>query len=154
KKTLARVYFTKNSGSPVEITATLVIERAGGSSERVNPSKLGSSLKTTLTVTSSHALASKREDLKKSLNFWLPNSMTAEGTLTLTIEDVKENGSPVQCSNCGAPSQIDLNFSPAPPFKLALIGLTYKKDGITYSPRILDFVRIRTWLRRAYPTAT
>jgi hypothetical protein len=154
KKTVARVYFTRTSGNSVEITATLVLKRPDGSTKSVRPSKLDSSLKSTLTVTSSTLLAPKRESLRKSLNFLLPDSWTATGQLTLSIAQVKKNGSTVPCSNCGVDSQIQVTFEPAPPFRLALIGLTYKKDGVTHRPRELDFVRIRSWLRRAYPTAT
>ena len=138
----------------MEITATLVLKRPDGSTKSMRPSKLDSSLTSTLTVTSSTLLAPKRESLRKSLNFLLPDSWTATGRLTLSIAQVKKNGSTVQCSNCGVDSQIQVTFEPAPPFRLALIGLTYKKDGVTYRPRKLDFVRIRSWLRRAYPTAT
>lgn len=155
KKTVARVYFTRISGNSVTITATLVLTRPDASTKLVNPSKLRSSLTNTLTVTSTAMLTPKREDLKKSLNFFLPDSWTAAGPLTLSIEQVKKtNGPTIQCSNCGATSQIQVTFEPAPPFTLALIGLTYKKGNTTYQPRELDFVRIRSWLRRAYPTAT
>jgi len=44
-----------------------------------------------------------------------------------------------------------LNFGSVPAMRLRLVGMSYTINGITYTPRNVDFANVQSWFRSAYP---
>ena len=44
-----------------------------------------------------------------------------------------------------------LNFGSVPAMRLRLVGMSYTVNGITYTPRNVDYANVQSWFRSAYP---
>jgi len=45
-----------------------------------------------------------------------------------------------------------LNFGSVPAMRLRLVGMNYTINGVTYTPRNVDYANVQSWFRSAYPT--
>lgn len=144
KSTLIRVYAISTS-SGKSVRGELTITNQAGSPQL---------LKAGLTAIGSAASAAVlRDDISKSLNFILPNTLTT-GSITLaTLQLYDSQGTMVQCSGCGLNRQVQ--FVTAPTLVVREVGFSYQVPGSTAiaTPRDVDFDSIDSWLKRAYPVA-
>jgi hypothetical protein len=148
KTTWVRVYFDKNNGTRA-ITAQLVATRSGGGTTTVAPTA-------GITVDASEDLKTRRTNWTKSLNFFLPPSITAAGTVTFKLTAVANAGpgtTGISCAGCANLTQV--TFYNEPPLVVRAVGLSYTfgSPPALAAPSVTDFALLRSWLGRAYPVA-
>jgi hypothetical protein len=103
---------------------------------------------------SSAQLRSRRLDLVLSLNFRLPDELTAAGKLWLRMGSVQRTtGTPLP--SLAALTTRTVTFRRAAPLRLRLVRLRYRMGSPprTHEPSATDTNLIASWLRRAYPIA-
>ncbi len=154
KATVARAYLSFIGTTPLTVTGVLQARRAGGSWVNVNALNA-----TTVDPVSNYQLRSKREDLNKSLNFQIPASLLAPGTIEFRLATVTESttGTGRVCADC-LTSPVTINMSASAPMRMRVLGLRYTTgippNTVTQAPRTLDTTLINSWLRRAYPISS
>lgn len=137
----ARLYGLREDGSP-----------AGG------PTSVES--KSAITVNADNDILKKRGDINATLNFELPPEWIVEGRVHLELSGITVETVPstVPCDGCEnrlptGPKRLS-TFNTAPALQVQLWSVPYTRAGVTHEPRDLDFELLRSWLRRAYPTAS
>jgi len=147
KATVVRVYLDHRSlASATKVSGEISWQRSGGSSylPAVNAMEI--------TPASPRTLDAQRSEVKYSMNFRLPAKATAVGKLRLRLKRVFKPGTadlPIAADRSG----VEVEFHEAPPLRIKVIGLRYKKDGRSLAPAAVDFAYLRSYLARAYPVA-
>lgn len=108
---------------------------------------------TPVVAQANETLRGRRERLNRSLNFMLPNNVTAPGTVRLELIELTETtGGSALCEGCGTP--LSAEFLASPPLRLTAIGLGYTvTGGAMAAPSQQDLDLFGSWVQRAYPTA-
>ncbi len=96
-----------------------------------------------------------------------PNRGVISDTLNFVIPAAYATGSGFVLADINAPPGITFNggqyelvdshlvsFGNVPALTIRLYGVTFITNGITYTPRDIDFANTESWLRRAYPIST
>jgi len=148
KTTVVRVYVDHASlSSAAKVTGELEWRRTGGASY------LPALNAVDIRPTAPRNLDTQRGELAFSLNFRLPSAATSSGNLRLHVKRLYQPGSPdipVAAQN----GTVAVNFKEAPPFRIKVIGLRYRKSGKSVTPSAVDFSYLRSYLERAYPVAS
>lgn len=99
------------------------------------------------------AMSEKREELRHSLNFQLPQDAIGIGTLHVEINRLIQTGGPDQVFS--GSSRLEAEFHAAPPIRIRCIGLRYTDPatGNTHTPNAVHFDYLRSYLVRAYPVS-
>ena len=148
KLTVVRVYLDPATiSSAGHLTAELAWSRDGGG-ETYLPALNAVDLDPANPVT----LQDQRADLAKSLNFRLPAEALASGTLQLRLSRAYQPAGAELPLGPAHPTSV--TFTDAPPLRIRVIGLRYKRDTSTISPAAVHFAYLKSFLQRAYPTAS
>jgi hypothetical protein len=150
KTTVVRVYLSRPAGNAIKLRGVLGVRRTASGTVTSVPSLNTVQVKPAL----NGQLRAKREDLRLSLNFLLPASLTSAGNIFINVKSLTEvsTGEEVACVNC-ADQVRRVTFRDAPPLRVRLLRLSYK-DGdspVTHLAKPLDLSLIKSWLSRAYP---
>lgn len=152
KQTVVRVYLSRPSGSAITVRGEISVRRtANGPAQKV-PSL------DTVSVTSQQngRLRRKREDIRLSLNFLLPASLTTAGRIYVSLASLTNvrTGAEVTCTNCGD-NVVRVRFIESPPLIIRLIKFRYTTDDppLAHQPSARDIALIKSWLGRAYPVS-
>jgi hypothetical protein len=155
KPTWVRVYLHKN-GCGRAITAKLEADRSDIGVTTISPARS--------IIVDAGDLRTRRMNLAKSLNFYLPAPVTASGTVTFRLVAVTNAGfgpPSVSCANCANTTQV--TFLNAPPLIVSAVGMTYTfvpagspqgSPPLTGAPGAIDFALLKSWLARAYPVSS
>lgn len=163
KPTLVRVYLNYSWPFKARISGTLRASLRPSDRRRRSFSRTVSAAGY-LRQAGSLSLKEQRRDLKNSLNFVLPASLTAPGSCTLQLlrlEMYLHLPGPFMRSfkvpiNIPKTSQSvrTVEFEATPPLRLRMVGIRYQTaDGNTYEPSGTDYGLIQSWLKRAFPIA-
>ena len=98
------------------------------------------------------AIADQRGDVANSLNFRLPSDALGAGKLQLRLSRLFQPGGsdlPI-----GTPVPLVVEFKAAPPLRIRVIGLRYNNGQQDVSPAAIHFAYLKSFLQRAYPTAS
>jgi outer membrane protein assembly factor BamB len=143
KRTYARFHVRTDgavlAGVPARLSATRDGQSLGNPLQPDNPNMI-------ITVTA----APGRGELDDSFYFELPPDWLT-GTVQLTAM-VNPDRSIVESDNQNNTFTSTITFQPTPPLTVTLIGISYITNHVTYTPRAIDYERITSWLRAAYPT--
>lgn len=152
KATVVRVYLSRPEGDAVTVRGEISVRR----SPTGTPQRVPSLDTARVNPTQNGRLRTKRHDLRLSLNFRLPDSLTAAGRVFIQISSLTdaETAHPLACSDC-ADRQVEVSFVEAAPLRVRLINLRYRTDDAPdgHVPRSLDVSLFRSWLGRAYPVS-
>jgi hypothetical protein len=93
-----------------------------------------------------------RNDLAKSLNFVVPQTLTS-ADFTISSLTLATPGGSVSCGGCNLNTPV--HFVNAPALRVKVIGFSYNvpSSNSVASPSNADFHSIQSWLTRAYPIA-
>ncbi|SRR5579862_916901 len=148
KTTVVRVYLSPQPNTSPTVTGTLSAVAAPGQPpvfiQPLNPVSLSSAMIGQLTQ--------KREDVSLSLNFLIPATLTAAGSLTLQLTKVVDSaGQSFRLE--GVASSIQVQFTKVAAMRVKIIGLRYSTGmpPVSFAPAAIDYTLIRSWLQRAYP---
>lgn len=150
KQTMVRVYLD-------ETTVTAAVRLRGELCLRSSPTGPAAYLASINEVRLDPAepvdIDDKRDNLRLSLNFNLPQDMIRPGDLHITLNRLMQNGGDDQPFNGEA--EFQSVFHAAPPIRVRCIGLRYTdaQHGTVYSPEAVHFDYFRSFLARAYPVA-
>ncbi|MEV0530972.1 hypothetical protein [Kitasatospora sp. NPDC050463] len=152
KVTVIRVYVSGSSGPAAGVRGTVTLIRSA-----TDPGVKVTSVNTiALDPDAAQELAARRADANLSLNFIVPPTLTAEGTLTVSSVTLSDalTGAVLPLGATGAGPTV--RFHTGPPLRIRVLGLRYTTTDPpgTFTPRDLDFTALVSWLRRAYPVAT
>lgn len=159
KRTVARAYVRLVNAAGVSVNKVrgrVFATRPDGSTVG-GPLTVASSNE--ISLTDNVAIGPRRSNVNGTLNFELPWEWIQEGQLHLALTQITVEGNPMTsgCDGCANTTQFGnprvVEFESAPPLKVVLWSVGYKKDGVITDPRLLDFQLLESWLRRAYPTA-
>lgn len=152
KATVVRVYLSRPDGGVVTVRGEISVRR----SPTGTPHRVPSLATARVSPTQNGRLRTKRHDLRLSLNFPLPASLTVAGRAFIQISSLADaaTGQTLTCSDC-AEKQVEVRFVEAAPLRVRLISLRYRTDGAPdgHVPRALDVSLFRSWLGRAYPVS-
>ena len=152
KATVVRVYLSRPEGGAVTVRGEISVRR----SPTGTPHRVPSLATARVSPTQNGRLRTKRHDLRLSLNFPLPASLTAAGRAFVQISSLTDaaTGQTLACSDCPE-KQVEVRFVQAAPLRVRLISLRYRTDGAPngHVPRSLDVSLFRSWLGRAYPVS-
>lgn len=97
-------------------------------------------------------LSDVRNDLRKSLNFPVPQALTT-ADFTISSLTLSTSSGQVNCAGCNINKQV--HFVDAPPLRVKVVGFSYNVPGgnSVAAPLSADFSSIQSWLTRAYPIA-
>jgi hypothetical protein len=145
KTTWVRVYLS--SGKSGGVIATLRAARSDGSVIWI-PAGAAVSVSDTLT--------SQRMNWTKSLNFPLPDSVTATGRVTfqlVSMANTDPDNTSISCDNCDSPTPV--TFTSEPPLRVRAIGIHYNYGSPPKpaDPDPIDYALLKSWLGRAYPVS-
>jgi len=91
-----------------------------------------------------------RGQFSHSLNFVIPGQYAQGTNQGLFVRVFSPSG--VTFPGIGELQETRLlNFSSVPAMELRLVGVSYITNTVTYTPRNLDYARVESWLRAAYP---
>jgi hypothetical protein len=151
KPTVARVYVDPTTVARAgNVTGEIIWRRAGGAGASFLPAM------NTIRIDpgSPKDQAEQRADLTGSLNFPLPAEALGAGALEITVNRVfVPGGDDLQL----APQQpLTVTFAAAPTLRVRVIGLRYRTGNPpqTLAPNAVHFAYLRSYLTRAYPTAS
>jgi hypothetical protein len=152
KATVVRVYLSRPEGGVVTVRGEISVRR----SPTGTPHKVPSLATARVSPTQNGRLRTKRHDLRLSLNFTLPASLTVAGHAFIQISSLADaaTAQTIACSDC-AEKQVEVRFVEAAPLRIRLINLRYRTDDAPdgHVPRSLDVSLFRSWLGRAYPVS-
>ncbi len=97
-------------------------------------------------------LDQQRADVAKSLNFRLPPDALRAGKLRVRLSRLFQPGGgdlPI-----GIPAPVDVVLKGAPSLRIRVIGLRYNNGQKDVSPAAIHFAYLKSFLLRAYPTAS
>ena len=97
-------------------------------------------------------LDQQRADFANSLNFKLPPEALGAGKLRVRLSRLFQPGGgdlPI-----GVPAPVDVVLNEAPTLRIRVIGLRYKSGQKDVSPAAIHFAYLKSFLLRAYPTAS
>lgn len=106
-------------------------------------------------------LNEQRKDLKKSLNFYLPDIVIRQGECRIHLERLEIHlvyfgrsfKFPINIPR-GSTSERTVQFQASAPLRLHMIGIRYQNTaGRSFEPSGTDYSLIQSWLKRAYPIA-
>ena len=92
------------------------------------------------------------QNVAHTLNFVLPPAALTAGALRLRVSRLFQPGGadlPI-----GTPAPVAVDLKPAPPLRIRVIGLRYNNGQQEISPAAIHFAYFRSFLLRAYPTAS
>ena len=148
KATVVRLYLSRPEGDAVTVRGEISVRRTPAGTPQLVPS-----LDTArVSPTQNGRLRTKRHDLRLSLNFRLPASLTTAGRVFVGVSSLADaaTGEGLACSDC-AEKQVEVRFVEAAPLRVRLIKLRYRTDdepdGIL--PGARDVALLRSWLGRA-----
>ncbi|MEO8372123.1 MAG: hypothetical protein ABI806_23260 [Candidatus Solibacter sp.] len=98
------------------------------------------------------SLGEQRADMTKSLNFRLPPGALAAGRLRLRVSRLYQPGGSDLA--IGTPAPVEVTLKKAPPLRIRVIGLRYDNGQENVSPAAIHFAYFKSFLLRAYPTAS
>jgi len=152
KATVVRAYLSRPEGGVVTVRGEISVRR----SPTGTPHKVPSLDTARVSPTQNGRLRTKRHDLRLSLNFRLPASLTTAGRAFVQISSLTDaaTGQPLACADC-ADTQVEVRFVEAAPLRVRLIKLRYHTAGNPdgHQPRSQDVALFRSWLGRAYPVS-
>ncbi|HSE17958.1 MAG TPA: hypothetical protein VLB46_12960 [Pyrinomonadaceae bacterium] len=152
KATVVRVYLSRPEGGVVTVRGEISVRR----SPTGTPHKIPSLATARVSPTQNGRLRTKRHDLRLSLNFLLPASLTAAGRAFIQISSLADatTAQTIACSDC-AEKQVEVRFVDGAPLRVRLIKMRYRTDDAPngHVPRSLDVSLFRSWLGRAYPVS-
>ena len=152
KRTIVRVYLSRPEGTAVVVRGEIAVRRTPHGVAQNVPSL------DTVRVRSQQNgdLQKKREDIKLSLNFRLPDSLTTADSIFINVASLTDvsSGENVPCTNCSA-KQVEVKFKEGAPLRVRLLKIRYrtptKPNG--HVPTARDAALFKSWLNRAYPTS-
>ena len=99
------------------------------------------------------AIADKRDDLRRSLNFRLPEAALQAGALYLTLNRLIQTGGGDIPFHGETAAQVEMLT--APPIRVRCIGLRYTDPDtdVTHTPNAVHCSYFRSFLQRAYPVS-
>ncbi|HEX8138517.1 MAG TPA: hypothetical protein VF544_13195 [Pyrinomonadaceae bacterium] len=152
KATVVRLYLSRPEGDTVTVRGEISVRRTPTGTPQLVPS-----LDTArVSPTQNGRLRTKRHDLRLSLNFRLPASLTTAGRVFIGVSSLADaaTGETLACSDC-AERQVEVRFVEAAPLRVRLIKLRYRTDDKPdgHLPRARDAALFRSWLGRAYPVS-
>jgi hypothetical protein len=152
KATVVRVYLGRPAGGVVTVRGEIAVRRTPGGT----PQKVPSLDTARVSPTQNGRLKTKRHDLRLSLNFRLPASLTAAGRIFAGVSSLTdaETGERVECADC-ADRRVEVRFVEAAPLRVRLIQLRYRTPAAPGGllPDERDVRLFRSWLGRAYPVS-
>lgn len=98
------------------------------------------------------AIQDQRSDISYSLNFRLPPEALGAGKLQLRLSRLFQPGGadlPI-----GAMAPLEVTLKSVPPLRIRVIGLRYNNGKQDVSPAAIHFAYLKSFLLRAYPTAS
>jgi hypothetical protein len=153
KNTWVRIYLSGNVPLATMLSGTLLATHSNGQSVTLSPQAD--------MVFATDALNARRARWTGSLNFLLPTSLNAAGTLTLSMQSVSANVNYgmrlIPCNLCSSSRAVTLTASPI--LRVRLVSVSYMglvtatNTEQTFIPGTVDFSLLNSWLVRAYPTA-
>jgi hypothetical protein len=152
KATVVRLYLSRPEGSLVNVRGEISVRRTPSGTPQNVPS-----LDTArVTPTQNGLLRAKREDLRLSLNFRLPASLTTAGRIFVGVSSLTDaaTGERIPCSNC-AQQSLEVKFVEAAPLRVRLFRMRYRTDAAPdgHLPSARDVALLKSWLGRAYPVS-
>jgi hypothetical protein len=150
KRTIVRVYLSRPAGTAITVRGEIAVRRSPN-----GPAQNVPSLDTARVRPAANGnLRAKREDLALSLNFRLPDALTAAGRIFIRVASLTNAtiGTNVDCTNCDAQS-VEVRFKEAAPLRVRLIKIRYRTPAKPsgYVPTARDAALFKSWLNRAYP---
>ncbi|MGK5631785.1 hypothetical protein [Streptomyces sp. URMC 123] len=148
KRTAVRVYLTYYATPGVTVRGELAVRR-GPSEPVVTVPSTGTA---SLDAARAGDMAAARHVLGHSLTFLLPDSLTEEGPLAISLGSVTDTATGSRLAVARERRPV-VWFGASPPLRLRLLGLRYTAGNppVTHSPTANDFAMLLSWLRRAYP---
>jgi len=149
KTTIARLYLGTPGASRVKVRGTLTVKN--GTQPAVSVPSLNEIV---VDPALNGLLDRKRYGIALSLNFLLPASAIAAGTVTLQIASITDPSTGQSATVSGAVTTT-VTFVAGAPLRLRLLGIRYQNAAGTQiaTPTQRDADMIFSWLRRAYPIA-
>jgi hypothetical protein len=152
KATVVRLYLSRPEGSLITVRGEISIRRTPSGAAQNVPS-----LDTArVSPSQNNQLRAKREDLRLSLNFRLPASLTTAGRIFVGISSLTDvaTGQRIDCSNC-AQQRLEVKFIEAAPLRVRLFKLRYRTNAAPggFLPSARDVALFKSWLGRAYPVS-
>ena len=150
KPTVVRVYLGRQAGAAITVRGEISVRRTASGPARNVPSLDA----VRVSKEQNGKLRRKREDLRLSLNFMLPEPLTTEGNLIISLALVTNigTGEEVVCTNASTEVR-RVKLSPSPPLRVKLLRLRYqtRSPARTHAPSERDISLIKSWLKRVYP---
>lgn len=150
KPTVVRLYLNRKSGAALTVRGEISVRR-----KMSGPASNVPSLDAVRVGTEMNGrLREKREDLRLSLNFLLPESLTTEGHVFITLALLTNVATGEEVSFLNPADEVRrVHFKESPPLRIRLIKLRYKTKERTHAPSERDAQLIKSWLTRAYPAS-
>lgn len=149
KRTVVRVYLSAATPTPMLVCGVLKVRRRPTGPWRF----IRSAAAAHIDPADNGQLRIKRENEAKSLNFVLPEQLTAAGQLEVRLVTIFQT-EPVAFLIPPA-ARRTVTFVATPPLKVRLLGIRYQygRPAASAEPSALDYLLIESWLQRAFPAA-
>jgi hypothetical protein len=148
KRTVVRLYLSNYSGAAINVSGAISVRRSASDP----PLTVNSENTVALSPADAGNVLAKRNDVNKSLNFILPASRTAEGSLAISVGTVTNMGTSAAVA-VGSVRIPIVRFLGSPPLRVRIIGMRYTMGSppVTYAPSTFHINMLLSWLGRAYP---
>ncbi len=153
KPTIVRMYLSYPP-APVTVRGEIEVARSAGGPWRAVSSLGVAQLDPARSGSGPAELASRRADLRYSLNFQLPAELTEPGALWVRMGTVLRDSGTALPTLAGIVAD-QVSFRAAAPFRLRLVRVRYRTGSppVAHEPSATDVSHLASWLRRAYPIA-
>ena len=147
KPAVVRVYVSPTSApTSVPVAAEITWQREGGESYLPVPGSLR------LDPATPRSLEEQRRDPALSINVRLPPEAVVAGEARLRVSRLRLVGG--EDFALSGTTTITVSFVTSPPLRIRAVGLRYREGSRTVTPEARHFNYLRSYLSRAYPTAT
>ncbi len=148
KKAVVRAYLSHHSAPGITVTGEVSLRKAPTDP----PVVVASTAAVVLDPAAAGDLAITRNNITRSLNFVVPDSMASEGPLHITLSRVTNTVTGADLT-IGRERRPTVWFHRAAPLRVRVYGVRYTQGSpaVTYLPSDRDFASLLSWLARAYP---
>ena len=152
KATVVRLYLSRPEGGLITVRGEISVRRTPSGTPQNVPSLDTARVR----PAQNGQLKAKREDLRLSLNFRLPASLTTAGRIFVGVSSLTDaaTGERIECANC-AEQRVEVKFVEAAPLRVRLFKMRYRSDAQPggHLPSARDVALFKSWLGRAYPVS-
>lgn len=149
KRTVVRVYLSRPAGASLTVRGEIAVRTTPNGPAHTIPS-----LDTVLLKAEQNGkLRLKRESLRLSLNFRLPESLTRPGRIYIRLSGLKKSTTGAVVPLPPMPPDVVVEFQNSAPLRVRLIRLRYQSGNppVSRVATAQDISLIKSWLLRAYP---